>query len=152
MRMAVPLIEVQANTASMILSWQYILLTCCSYGCETCPVYWKKPHRLGVLWEQNACARKKHVRGKVGPVLTIKAHRVSGCSLYLYSFSTSALDEGRWPTSCSGRLTARKYRGTHWIGAWMGCRSDVDVLDDSRKKSNREAGVHKCRPGGSRGE
>jgi hypothetical protein len=52
--------------------------------------------------------------------------------VYIDVFLTSALLEGEWSASRFGRFTPREGApGTHWIGGWVGPRTD---LDDMEKK------------------
>jgi hypothetical protein len=46
------------------------------------------------------------------------------------SFLTSTLDGGEWSASRPGRFTPeRKAAGTHCIGAWVGPRAGLDVVE-----------------------
>jgi hypothetical protein len=45
-------------------------------------------------------------------------------------FLTSTLDGGKWSASRPGRLTSwERTPGTHWIGGWVGPRTDLDVVE-----------------------
>jgi hypothetical protein len=46
-----------------------------------------------------------------------------GVDVQIHIFLTSALVEGEWSASRSGRFTPR----THWIGGWVDPRAGLDV-------------------------
>jgi hypothetical protein len=53
-----------------------------------------------------------------------------------YSFTTSALDVGKWSASRPGRaLSPGKGPGTLWTGGWVGFRAGLDT--EAREKSVR---------------
>jgi hypothetical protein len=46
---------------------------------------------------------------------------------------TSTLVEGEWPTSRPGRFTPEEsVPGSHWIGAWVDLRADLDDLEQRK--------------------
>jgi hypothetical protein len=54
-----------------------------------------------------------------------------GMDILIHIFLTSALGEGEWSNSRSGRfILGRGVPVLHWIGGWMNPRADLDSLDD----------------------
>jgi hypothetical protein len=48
----------------------------------------------------------------------------------IHVFLTSALVEGEWSDSRTGRFTpAERAPGTHWIGGWVGPRTGMDDME-----------------------
>jgi hypothetical protein len=56
-----------------------------------------------------------------------------GMEVQLHAFSTSALDEGEWSTSCPDRPRERGL-DTHGIGGWMSPKAGLDAVATRRKK------------------
>jgi len=52
--------------------------------------------------------------------------------VYLHSFSTSALDGGKCPTSYLSRFTPDKQTRTLLLGAWMGPRAGLRRLGEEK--------------------
>jgi hypothetical protein len=53
-----------------------------------------------------------------------------GMDEQIHVFLPSTLAEGEWPASYPGSFTlGEKPTGTHWIGGWVGPRTDLDDVE-----------------------
>jgi len=67
--------------------------------------------------------------------------------VYLYAFSTSALDGGEWLASRFGHFThEERAPGAHWTGSWIFLRTSAFVRSGicSPERSNHSPGGRPC--------
>jgi hypothetical protein len=90
------------------------------------------PERLTSLWAFTAWYRDSFNFYFAFNYYVMKTY--CGVDVQSHVFLTSALGRGEWLASLPNRLTpVERARSTHWVGGWVGPRSDLD--DVERKNS-----------------
>jgi hypothetical protein len=120
----------------------------CAQTCRQTNKKWQFPFptKKKVVTE-SSCTRKQKVKGKLVSVLFLNLAPCHEGELGEWRYSsmhslTSALDEGEWLASRSGRFTlSERDSGAHWIEGWVGPKAVLDAvvkrkIPSPRRESN----------------